>query len=134
MVMVRIEGTDAQVRALIHAGDAAVQDYLELTDETALAVRDTARAEVSQRSRRIPGTVVSERRSGRMYAVVKAGGKGAPHANLIEGGTKPHAQPKRKWQHPGAKAYPFMAPAADRHRTTFEQRAEALVDKHMGWA
>lgn len=43
--------------------------------------------------------------------VVAATGRGIGIAHLVEGGTRPHWQPKRGVMHPGAKAYPFLEPA-----------------------
>lgn len=65
-------------------------------------------------------------KGGKVYASLKAGGKKAPHANLVEFGTKPHKiLPKdggglaiggkvvAAIDHPGARPKPFMRPAFD---------------------
>lgn len=44
-------------------------------------------------------------------SVVAATGKGIKYAHLVEFGTDPHWQPKRKFMHPGAKPFPFLTPA-----------------------
>lgn len=43
--------------------------------------------------------------------VIAATGRGIGIAHLVEGGTRPHWQPKRGVMHPGAKAKPFLEPA-----------------------
>ena len=43
--------------------------------------------------------------------VLAATGRGVGIAHLVEGGTRPHWQPKRMMMHPGAKAKPFLEPA-----------------------
>jgi len=63
---------------------------------------------------------------GTVYAQVKVGGKKAPHAHLVEFGTKPHKIRAKKnhalafggaviqeVDHPGAKPHPFVRPAFD---------------------
>lgn len=70
--------------------------------------------------------VTTSARRGTVYARLRVGGKRAPHAHLVEFGTKPHKiTPKkqhalsfngravREVNHPGTKAQPFMRPAAD---------------------
>lgn len=70
--------------------------------------------------------VSTKSKGGRVSAKVKAGGKAAPHAMLVEFGTKPHKiAPKKAGglliggnvvgavDHPGAKAHPFARPALD---------------------
>jgi HK97 gp10 family phage protein len=43
--------------------------------------------------------------------VVAATGKGIKYAHLVEFGTDPHWQPKRRQWHPGAQPFPFLTPA-----------------------
>lgn len=70
--------------------------------------------------------VVTGAKRGTVYARLKVGGKRAPHAHLVEFGTAAHkiaAKPGhalsfngttvREVNHPGARAKPFMRPAAD---------------------
>lgn len=40
-------------------------------------------------------------------------GRGRGIAHLVEFGTAPHWQPRRRWMHPGARPFPFMRPAFD---------------------
>lgn len=76
----------------------------------------------------LASTRVSTRsQRGRVSASLKIGGKRAPHAHLVEFGTKPHViEPKKKTgallihgafarlvHHPGAKPHPFARPAFD---------------------
>ena len=56
------------------------------------------------------------RAKGIKRALIGATGKGRGKAHLIEFGTDPHWQPKRKVLHPGAKAAPFLTPAYETHR------------------
>lgn len=42
-------------------------------------------------------------------------GRGVGIAHLVELGTRPHWQPKRRVMHPGAKAKPYMEPAFHAH-------------------
>lgn len=44
---------------------------------------------------------------------VRPTGKRVYYWWFVEAGTKPHAQPKAKRQHPGARARPYLSPAAD---------------------
>ena len=70
--------------------------------------------------------VTTRVKKGTVYASLKVGGRAAPHAHLVEFGTKPHKiRPKskkalsfggkaaREVNHPGARPQPFMRPAAD---------------------
>lgn len=65
-------------------------------------------------------------KKGTVYAAVKVGGRRAPHAHLVEFGTKAHkirakkdsalvvnGNAVREVDHPGAKAHPFARPAFD---------------------
>ena len=47
--------------------------------------------------------------------VISATGRGVSISHLVEAGTRPHYQPKRKQFHPGAEAKPFLEPAYERH-------------------
>lgn len=42
-------------------------------------------------------------------------GRGRGVAHLVEFGTAPHYQPRRRWRHPGARPFPFIRPAFDTH-------------------
>lgn len=70
--------------------------------------------------------VTTRTKKGTVYASLKAGGRKAPHAHLVEFGTTAHkimAKKKsalvvngrlvREVDHPGAKAQPFMRPSFD---------------------
>lgn len=70
--------------------------------------------------------VTTRIKRGTVYASVKAGGRKAPHAHLVEFGTKAHkivakkqdalafnGQVVREVDHPGAKEQPFMRPTFD---------------------
>jgi HK97 gp10 family phage protein len=70
--------------------------------------------------------VTARTKRGTVYAAVKAGGRLAPHAHLVEFGTKAHKiKPKkqkalafggtvaREVDHPGARPQPFMRPTFD---------------------
>lgn len=72
--------------------------------------------------------VSTSTKRGRITAKLKVGGTLAPHAHLVEFGTKPHKiKPKRQQalsfggvvarevDHPGARPRPFMRPAFDSH-------------------
>lgn len=62
------------------------------------------------------------RGEGRGYVVAAA-----PHAHLVELGTRPH-KIKRKVRHPGAKPHPFLRPAIDETANDALQRlAEVLA-------
>ena len=62
------------------------------------------------------------KRSGRSITAVGATGKGIRKAHLVEFGTDPHWQPRRKVWHPGAKPFPYLTPAFLKHER------EVLVD------
>ncbi len=47
--------------------------------------------------------------------VIAPTGRGVGIAHLVEAGTRPHWQPKRRQMHPGAKAKPFLEPAYFAH-------------------
>lgn len=70
--------------------------------------------------------ITTRTKKGTVYAYVKAGGRRAPHAHLVEFGTKAHkivakkdgalafgAQVVSEVDHPGAKPHPFMRPTFD---------------------
>lgn len=74
--------------------------------------------------------VTTRVRKGTVYAYVKAGGRRAPHAHLVEFGTAAHkisakkdsalvvnGQAVRSVDHPGARAQPFMRPGFDKGAT-----------------
>lgn len=98
------------------------------------AVRAGAAVVAAEAKRRVPvrrgflmrSIKISTRAKGGMVtASVKAGGKGARHAHLVELGTKPHLIPRRGFKaapirHPGAKAKPYMRPA-------FESKVQAAI-------
>lgn len=60
--------------------------------------------------------------------VVAATGRGIAIAHLVEGGTKPHWQPRRGVMHPGAKRKPFLEPAFFEH----DDEAVVIFGKEMG--
>lgn len=70
--------------------------------------------------------VTTRTKRGTVYAAVKAGGRTAPHAHLVEFGTKAHkivakkqdalsfnGRIVREVDHPGARPQPFMRPTFD---------------------
>lgn len=70
--------------------------------------------------------VTTSTKRGTVYAKLRVGGKRAPHAHLVEFGTAAHKIKAKKQHalsfggttvrevdHPGARAQPFMRPAAD---------------------
>jgi len=66
---------------------------------------------------------VKEKGRPRNNPLFKLGGSGRRAQSimhLVEYGTAPHWQPKRKWMHPGAKANPVI-------RRTFEAQKEAVT-------
>lgn len=80
------------------------------------------------------------KRNGRVWAHVKAGGKKAPHAHLVEFGTRPHEiRPKgavslffagifsKVIQHPGSKPQSFM-------RRAFDRKAAAAIAAFVDYA
>lgn len=83
-------------------------------------------------------------RRGMVTAAVKAGGKLAPHAHLVEYGTRPHKiEPKdaaalsvagsayQTIDHPGAKPSPFMRPAQDSKTTAAIEAVSAQIGKRL---
>jgi len=60
--------------------------------------------------------------------VIAATGRGIAIAHLVEGGTRPHWQPKRKVMHPGAKAKPFLEPAFFAH----DDEAVEIMGRELG--
>jgi len=102
------------LRAALRAGANEFKDEAKL------------RVPVDEGDLRASIRVTTTSKRGTVYAKLKAGGKRAPHANLVEFGTAAHkilAKPGhalsfngvavREVNHPGAKAQPFMRPAAD---------------------
>lgn len=94
----------------------------------AAAMRAPAKANVPVKSGKLRRSikVSTSVKNGWVTAKLKAGGKLAPHAHLVEYGTRPHKiLPKkagaltvggnvvREVDHPGAKPHPFMRPAFD---------------------
>lgn len=57
-----------------------------------------------------------------------ATGRGVGIAHLVEGGSKPHWQPKRGVMHPGARPKPFLEPAFFAH----DQEAVQIMAKELG--
>ncbi len=63
--------------------------------------------------------------------VVAATGKGVKNAHLVEFGTDPHWQPKRRQMHPGAKPFPFLTPAYSAHDDEVLKRFGSEIGKSM---
>lgn len=59
--------------------------------------------------------------------VVAATGKGIKKAHLVEFGTDPHWQPKRKVMHPGAQPFPFLTPAFHKNDALALERFGRMV-------
>lgn len=60
--------------------------------------------------------------------VVTPTGRGVSIAHLVEAGTRPHYQPKRKRMHKGAKAKPFLEPAYFAH----DDQAIKIMQTELG--
>ncbi|MGI4717209.1 MAG: HK97-gp10 family putative phage morphogenesis protein [Janthinobacterium lividum] len=96
----------------------------------AAVIREEAKAQVPVDSGALRRSlkVSTSTKKGRVTAKLKVGGRLAPHAHLVEFGTKPHKIKAKRQQalsfggtvarevdHPGAKPHPFMRPAFDSH-------------------
>ena len=107
----------------------------------AVVIRDEAKANVPvdsgllKKSIRISGGS----KGGTVTGSVKVGGRKAPHAHLVEFGTRPHkiepkdaealainGTPFRSVEHPGARPQPFMRPAFD---AKAQQAIAAVADQ-----
>ena len=87
--------------------------------------------------------ITTNSRAGRVSAIVKAGGKKAFYAHMVEFGTRPHdieAKPGHALafgggavhsvRHPGARRRPYMRPAMDtQSQAALEQFANYLRDR-----
>lgn len=60
--------------------------------------------------------------------VIAATGRGVNIAHLVEAGTAPHWQPRRRRMHPGAKPKPFLEPAYLAH----DAEAVKIMQKELG--
>lgn len=60
--------------------------------------------------------------------VIAATGRGVNIAHLVEAGTAPHYQPKRRRMHPGARPKPFLEPAYLAH----DKEAVDILAKDLG--
>lgn len=60
--------------------------------------------------------------------VIAATGRGVGIAHLVEAGTRPHWQPKRRQMHPGARAKPFLEPAYFEH----DDQVVTIMTKELG--
>lgn len=102
------------LRAALRAGAAVFREEAK------------AKAPVDSGALRRSIKVSTNSKKGRVTAKLKVGGKLAPHAHLVEYGTKPHQIKAKKGggltvgggvvfsvDHPGAKPHPFMRPAFD---------------------
>jgi HK97 gp10 family phage protein len=131
---IRIEGID-EVRAALRALPEKLERNVVRGGLRAAAkiVADEAkrlvpvRRGVLQKSIRISSRV----KNGLVTVSVKAGGKGARHAHLVELGTKPHLIGRRGFKvaairHPGAKPKPYMKPA-------FERKVRAAIDTFVDY-
>lgn len=76
----------------------------------------------SMRIRRLRST------SSLSHWVIAATGRGVGIAHLVEAGTRPHWQPKRRQMHPGARAKPFLEPAYFAH----DDQVVAILAKELG--
>lgn len=105
----------------------------------AAVIRDEAKANVpvDQGLLKKSVRVSTSGKGGSLKATVKAGGRKAPHAHLVEYGTRAHkiepknaealsisGTPFRSVEHPGARPQPFMRPALD---ATAPQAIEAIA-------
>ncbi|ATQ74854.1 hypothetical protein CR152_10210 [Massilia violaceinigra] len=112
----------------------------------AVVIRDEAKANVPvdqgllQKSVRIS----SGTKRGTVTGTVKAGGRMAPHAHLVEYGTRPHkiepknagalainGTPFRSVEHPGARPQPFMRPALDAKAPQAIEAIAAQIRKRL---
>ena len=88
--------------------------------------------------------ISSKAKGGSITVSVKVGGKGAPHAHLVEFGTKPHkiepkdaaalsiaGTPYRSVEHPGAAPNPFMRPALDAKSAEAIEAVSAQIRKRL---
>lgn len=88
--------------------------------------------------------ISAKARRGQITVAVKAGGKSAPHAQLVEYGTRPHQiEPKdaaalsiagtavASIDHPGAKPSPFMRPALDSKSSDAIAAVSAQISKRL---
>lgn len=62
---------------------------------------------------------------------VTATGKGIKKAHLVEFGTDPHWQPKRKVMHPGAQPFPFLTPAYHKNDVEAVKRFGASIGEAL---
>lgn len=96
--------------------DAGMKQSLEpMRAETEKNARARRRTWLNPRGGHLDqGVVVAKRRStGRWHREFWLSFKGRARriAHLVEFGTRPHWQPRRKIMHPGARPYPFFRPA-----------------------
>lgn len=126
---IRIEGID-EVRAALRALPAKIERNVIRGGLRAAAkiVADEAKRLVPVRRGFLKKSIrISSRaKNGIVTVSVKAGGKGARHAHLVERGTKPHLIGRKGFKsapirHPGARAKPYMKPA-------FERKVRAALD------
>lgn len=112
----------------------------------AAVIREEAKAQVPIDSGALRRSlkVSTNTKNGRITAKLKVGGKLAPHAHLVEFGTKPHKiKPKRQQalsfggtvarevDHPGARPRPFMRPAFDSHSSEAVAAVAAKVRERL---
>lgn len=76
----------------------------------------------SMRIRKLKGTTALSQ------WVIAPTGRGVGIAHLVEAGTRPHWQPRRRQMHPGAKAQPFLEPAYFAH----DDQAVQILANELG--
>lgn len=125
---IRIEGLDEVKRALRELPKKLERNVVRG------GLRAAAKIVADEAKRRVPVRrgflqksirISSRVKNGLVTVSVKAGGKGARHAHLVELGTKPHLIGRRGFKsapirHPGAKPKPYMKPA-------FESKVQAAI-------
>lgn len=82
---------------------------------------DEARANLARQRSVVTGALARSLGVGQKDKNTTAAGplKGKKHASvghLVEFGTRPHYQPRRRQYHPGARSKPFMRPAFEHHK------------------
>ena len=152
MAYTKLVGVESAIGGIRLMNREVREEVAAVTKRSLKAVRQHAfhHAPVSNEEKKdgekhLNRTIRAKVAKGSLHGVVTAGGKGARHANLVEGGTKAHAITSKKGKvltdgkrvfgkavkHPGMKAQPFMGPALASEADNYKRGVAQAVKKKV---
>lgn len=144
----KILGVGEAVRSISSLPQAVQMECRAALESSLKTIHRDAKSAVAVRSGRLRKSGKVKLSNKEFSGQVRFGSKGARHANLVEGGAKPHEVALsskrtakiltnrvqffgRRVRHPGASAQPFLGPAFEREAPRFVKAVSRAVDKAL---